>query len=142
MTDRPDLIENLGEEGCIRAAKIAKLNDNVRLNMLRMHPRFTVLFMGALANELQNADVLTGLEVQTAVAAKIGAAGPFTVENDPHGERDFGSFELKKPGFNEAGEKIFWKIDYYDLEKENGSPDPTDIRVTHRVMTIFYASDY
>jgi hypothetical protein len=28
--------------------------------------------------------------------------------NDPYGEHDFGSFEL-------AGEKFFWKIDYYDF---------------------------
>jgi hypothetical protein len=29
----------------------------------------------------------------------------FTNDNDPHRERDFGSFDLD-------GEKLFWKIDY------------------------------
>jgi hypothetical protein len=29
----------------------------------------------------------------------------FTAENDPHGEHDFGSFEVD-------GRKFFWKLDY------------------------------
>jgi hypothetical protein len=43
----------------------------------------------------------------------------FTTDNDPHGEHDFGSFEV-------AGEKFFWKIDYYDLDCRYGSEDPSD----------------
>src|SRR6516162_8067014 len=39
----------------------------------------------------------------------------FTGDNDPHGEHDFGSFELD-------GIKLFWKIDYYDQNLEYGSP--------------------
>jgi len=31
----------------------------------------------------------------------------FNADNDPHGEHDFGSFELE-------GEKLFWKIDLYE----------------------------
>jgi Protein of unknown function (DUF3768) len=37
----------------------------------------------------------------------------FTTDNDPCGERDFGSFLLD-------GEKLFWKIDYVD----KADPDP------------------
>jgi Protein of unknown function (DUF3768) len=43
----------------------------------------------------------------------------FNTNNDPYGEHDFGSFEL-------AGEKFFWKIDYYDSLCEFGSEDPGD----------------
>ncbi len=43
----------------------------------------------------------------------------FTPDNDPHGEHDFGSFEL-------VGRKFFWKLDYYDPTMEFGSDDPSD----------------
>jgi hypothetical protein len=59
----------------------------------------------------------------------------FTEDNDPHGEHDFGSFDLD-------GIKLFWKIDYYDLELEHGSPDPADLAVTRRVLTILLAEEY
>ena len=59
----------------------------------------------------------------------------FTPDNDPHGEHDFGSFKM---GTN----VIFWKIDYYDLTMEAGSPDPTNPAVTKRVLTIMLAEEY
>ena len=59
----------------------------------------------------------------------------FTEDNDPHGEHDFGSFELDAI-------KLFWKIDYYDRKLEYGSPDPGDPAVTHRVLTILLAEEY
>src|SRR5215831_4009859 len=59
----------------------------------------------------------------------------FTEDNDPHGEHDFGSFELD-------GIKLFWKIDYYDQNLDMGSPDPADHTVTRRVLTIFLAEEY
>jgi hypothetical protein len=40
----------------------------------------------------------------------------FTPDNDPHKERDFGAFEHN-------GERIFWKIDYYDTTLTKGSED-------------------
>ena len=39
--------------------------------------------------------------------------------NDPYGEHDFGSFRY-------AGETIFWKFDYYDVDLQMHSPDPSD----------------
>ena len=59
----------------------------------------------------------------------------FNADNDPHGELDFGSFELE-------GEKVFWKIDYYDLAGEFGSEDPTDPKKTLRVLTVMLAEEY
>jgi hypothetical protein len=38
----------------------------------------------------------------------------FNEDNDPHGEHDFGAFEL-------CGRKFFWKIDYLDRAMEYGS---------------------
>lgn len=59
----------------------------------------------------------------------------FNEDNDPHGEHDFGSFEL-------SGRKLLWKIDYYDENLEFGSNDPSDPSVTTRVLTIMLAADY
>jgi hypothetical protein len=59
----------------------------------------------------------------------------FGESNDPYGEHDFGSFDLD-------GVTLFWKIDYYDLLLEYGSPDPADPLVTRRVLTILLADEY
>ena len=59
----------------------------------------------------------------------------FTADNDPHGEHDFGSFEV-------AGERLFWKIDYYDRSLSGGSPDPAAESVTCRVLTIMLVLEY
>ena len=69
-----------------------------------------------------------------AVAA-VGAFDIFDEGNDPQGERDFGSLRLR-------GQRLFWKIDYYDLALEYGSPDPADPAVTRRVLTLMLASEY
>lgn len=59
----------------------------------------------------------------------------FSPDNDPYGEHDFGCFEYK-------GNKIFWKIDYYDKNLRFCSDDPTDETKTVRVMTIMLADEY
>ena len=59
----------------------------------------------------------------------------FTEENDPHGEHDFGSVELK-------GERYLWKIDYFDPSYEYGSEDPSNPLITRRVLTLMEASEY
>lgn len=59
----------------------------------------------------------------------------FAPGNDPYGEHDFGAFDYE-------GDRIIWKIDYYDSpEMEYGSEDPSDPS-TVRVMTIMLASEY
>lgn len=59
----------------------------------------------------------------------------FGPNNDPYSEHDFGAFTIE-------GERLFFKIDYYDLELGGGSPDPGDPEQTHRVLTIMLASEY
>jgi hypothetical protein len=72
---------------------------------------------------------------QAAVLDEVRKFDAFTADNDPHGEHDFGSFEVD-------GRKIFWKIDYYDAAMEFGSEDPADPSKTTRVLTIMLASEY
>ncbi|MBA3895825.1 MAG: DUF3768 domain-containing protein [Sphingomonadaceae bacterium] len=56
-------------------------------------------------------------------------------ENDAHGERDFGAFEFRD-------QRVFFKVDYYDLELTYGSEDPADASQTCRVITIMLPEDY
>jgi hypothetical protein len=70
-----------------------------------------------------------------AAMSAVTAFETFTADNDPYGEHDFGSFTL-------CGERLFWKIDYYDLDLRYGSPDPADRAVTRRVLTVMLASEY
>ena len=59
----------------------------------------------------------------------------FDEGNDPHGEHDFGAFD-------HDGNKLFWKIDYYDLSLAFGSEDPADPTKTTRVLTLMLAQEY
>ncbi|MGO6798486.1 DUF3768 domain-containing protein [Rhizobium ruizarguesonis] len=59
----------------------------------------------------------------------------FNAGNDPYNEHDFGAIE-------QDGVSYFWKIDYYDLDYDMGSPDPANPHVTHRVLTIMRADEY
>ena len=53
----------------------------------------------------------------------------FTPDNNPYSENDFGTFDYK-------GEKILWKIDYYDLNNKYHSEDPSNPYITNRILTI------
>src|SRR3984893_3289755 len=100
----------------------------------------------ALNDELR-ADFAEGMAVMT---PGIAALGPEAVErivktiavvdnfchaNDPHEEHDWGRFEPD-------GNKILFKIDYYDKGLSCHSPDPADPSVTQRVITVMLAEEY
>lgn len=59
----------------------------------------------------------------------------FTPDNNPYAENDFGSFDYK-------GNKIFFKIDYYDLNYEFMSKNPANPDITNRVLSIMLAEEY
>lgn len=59
----------------------------------------------------------------------------FCEDNDPYGDRSFGIVTVQ-------GERLYWKIDYYDADQEQGSDDPSDPGRTHRVLTILFPSEY
>ncbi len=66
---------------------------------------------------------------------KVRTFNAFTEDNDPSGVHDFGVIEA-------SGNRVFWKIDYYDAACEYGSEDPADPSKTTRVLTIFFAHEY
>jgi hypothetical protein len=76
-----------------------------------------------------------GIPFANAAIAAVRAFEEFSPENDPYGEHDFGSFAV-------GAERLFWKIDYYDLSLEFGSNDPADPAQTKRVLTIMLAEEF
>ncbi len=105
------------------ATKIAELNDALRKNGTGGR---VVITAGIQA---------LGQVAVNSILRKVRAFNTFTASNDPYGERDFGAV-------SEGGEKILWKISYYDKDMAYHSPDPSDPAVTVRLMTIMLASEY
>jgi DNA-directed RNA polymerase subunit RPC12/RpoP len=103
--------------------KIAVLNDAFR----RCFSGGRVM-MTAGVNELPDM-------VKAEALSTVAKYDAFSEDNDPHGEHDFGSFEL-------CGRKFFWKIDYYDRDLQYGSENPSDPEQTTRVLTVMLASEY
>jgi hypothetical protein len=58
-----------------------------------------------------------------------------TSANDPHEERDYGSFD-------HCDREVWFKIDYYNLTMDGASEDPADPAKTKRIMTIGPAQDW
>lgn len=78
---------------------------------------------------------VAALDQKAAVLEAIREFCNFTADNDPYGEHDFGSFAF-------AGERLFWKFDYYDSDMQMASLDPADDTITVRVLTIMLAEEY
>ena len=74
-------------------------------------------------------------DVRAMAIRNVATFDAFDAGNDPHGEHDFGAFEL-------AGDKFFWKLDYYDRKLQFGSDDPADPTKTTRVLTLMLAAEY
>ncbi|EJT04948.1 DUF3768 domain-containing protein [Rhizobium sp. CCGE 510] len=108
-----------------RNLRIRLLNDQLRA--FPFPPRGQMVFTRGVA-------ALPGDDLGE-VLHQVQTFDAFSPDNDPHGEHDFGSFE-------HSGVRYFWKIDYYDLEKTYGSPNPADPSVTCRVLTVMRADEY
>jgi hypothetical protein len=106
-----------------RTARIRHLND-----ALRQYAHAGVICITAGIQALGE----HGVE---AVLLAVREFDDFSDRNDPYGEHDLG-------GLRAAGERVLWKIDYFDRERRFGSPDPADPSVTTRVLTIMLASEY
>ncbi len=109
-----------------RTGKVRKLNDEFRKNPRRHGIVLTTL--GVNSN---------GPRFVAKALASVQRFNTFTAENDPHGEHDFGSFELD-------GYTVFWKIDYYQMgsERTAGAETPENALTTDRVLTIMLAEEY
>src|SRR3546814_20115100 len=72
-------------------------------------------------------------------------------DNDPHGEREFGTiyhiadgrWTTGRPRLREdERERVFWKLDYYDRQMEFASDDAANPAITRRVLTIMLSDEY
>lgn len=106
-----------------RSARIAALNDAFRIS----GKGGTVLATAGLTAH--------GEQFMSEVIAALRAFSSFTPDNDPHGEHDFGVLVIQ-------GQRVFWKIDYYDQNQEYGSEDPTNPDITTRVLTLMLPEEY
>lgn len=111
------------DEG-FRKKRIKRLNDALRRG--EGSGNTVVVTLGVKAK----GDVFLSLAAQA-----VAGFSSFSKDNDPHGEHDFGAFDLQ-------GEKLFWKIDYFDGSLSFHSPDPANQNLTNRVLTIMLASEY
>jgi hypothetical protein len=79
--------------------------------------------------------IALGRAKQLAILDAVAAFDGFDAENDPYGEGDFGALEVE-------GERLFFKIDYFDRSLTAYSLDPADPSCTTRVLTIMLAEEY
>ena len=107
----------------VNVTTIRQLNDELRQSL-----RGGMLVMTAGVRSL-------GEERQLEILRAVAAFDRFDADNDPYGEHDFGALEL-------GDDRLFWKIDYYDLSLTGHSPDAADASVTTRVLTIMLAEEY
>ena len=113
-----------------RAAKIAATNDRFRKRVLSPN-------RDQLGTEAVYTQGIHQLLAETGNSftffSLIATYDAFNEDNDPYGEHDFGSLDWH-------GNKVFWKIDYYDQQLQYGcDPLEPDCR---RVITIMLAGEY
>jgi Protein of unknown function (DUF3768) len=109
--------------------------DAQRINRIRvLNDNFRWAFIGGRI-VMTAAVAALPMVVKARALMRVQSFTDFTADNDPHGEHDFGNFEL-------GDQKFFWKIDYYDTLCELGSEDPADPEKTTRVLTIMLADEY
>lgn len=110
-------------EQSARTMRIRELNDRLRTTLT-----------GGRVMKTAGIDALPN-NVQAMILDKVRTFSDFNEDNDPRGEHDYGSFDA-------AGDRVLWKIDYYDERLEGHSEDPADPEKTRRVLTIMLAEEY
>lgn len=102
---------------------IATLNDNFRKTFTGGQVLLTVGIAAMSSEDKAN------------IISMVQNFNDFTPSNDVYGEHDFLSIDYK-------GNKIFAKIDYYDLNYEFMSENPANPDITNWVLTILLSCEY
>ena len=111
-----------------KAALIADQNDRFRRELLR--PDKTIPGHVALTRDVRARGPDFVIAAKLAVASYI-----FAMPDDPHSERDFGTFEI-------LDERLFWQIDLCDPELPQWVTDRSDLSRMIRTLKIMFASEY
>ncbi len=112
----------------------ANSHENTASEIRRLNDQLRTTFVGGAILITPGVEALT-LSQRAALLALIRGLEAFPPEDDPYGEHDFGAVDFD-------GSKFFFKIDYYDLTMDAGSPNPANPNCTRRVMTIMRADEY
>jgi Protein of unknown function (DUF3768) len=110
-------------ESTLQNTTIAQLND-----------AFRKTFSGGVVVMTHGFQSLPG-DSQKALLSSVQSFNHFNEDNDPYGEHDFGAILHN-------GQRIFWKLDYYNPTMDAGSDNPADPAITKRVLTIMLADEY
>ena len=123
-----------------QTARIARLNDLARSAMgVACTAVATVGFRSLPASD------------QSRVRELIETYDAFDGDNNPHGERDFGTiyqladgrWTTERPRLREdERERVFWKLDYFDRQMRFASDDAANPAITRRVLTIMLSDEY
>jgi Protein of unknown function (DUF3768) len=96
----------------------------------KLNDRFRRTFIGGHVTVTDGVAALPR-STQAAIKKLVRTLSRF---DDPHGDHDFGTFDV-------AGNRVFWRIEHYDRTFKKGSPDPASSRKTIRVLTIGLMSE-
>ena len=106
-----------------KTAKIRQLNDAFRTSFTGGDVMLTLGIR--MKSEKEVSEILE----------RVRTFNEFTPANNPYLENDCASFDYN-------GDRIIWKIDYYDLNHEFLSKNPADPTITNRVLTVMTTSEY
>ncbi len=103
--------------------KIAALNDQLRYTLKDGY--------------VETSASVDKLDIYTQICAYqlVRESNVFAGENDPYNERDFGGFVI-------GAHRFIWKIDYLDPAMAEKSADPSNPKVTTRILKIMLADEY
>jgi hypothetical protein len=111
---------------------IAEQNDKFRRN----------IFAQTVSDDMPKGEIVMteGIAAQSPefkaeVFKRVMEYDKFDEEADLHDWHEMGVIEV-------AGEKVWFKIDLYDLNMEFGTEDPSNLDKTRRVLTILFPSEY
>ena len=109
-------------------------DDTARTVIRRLNDQFRQTFKGGAVVITAGIAALDEATRQRIFAA-VQTFDAFDEDNDPWHEHDFGAVEVD-------GQRVFFKLAYYDLTRAMHSEDPADPTKTERVMTIMLADEY
>ena len=141
MTKAQDRRDSLEEQNVIIAAgdpsprNHEQEAENWRLARIReLNDRLRTTGRGGMV-VMTNGIGALGLGTVNAIFTAVVKFTGFNPDNDPWGEHDCAVLTVD-------GIRIIWKIDYLDRSRRIHSPDPTDPKVTVRVLTVMLAEEY
>ena len=106
-----------------RKARIRELNDTLRTT--------------GVGGETFLTDALCqmGMDFVEKACEAVREFTAFNKDNDPYKEHDFAVLRVE-------GKAVMFKVSYYDLDLRYLSTDPSEPRVTRRVLTIMLGEDW